>query len=418
MHQETTSHDNEDDVVDLTDIQKESSPVAKKSKSKPTEGRPTNASKGLPCSDSVLRRWMLVTLSHTEKQDVDIEEVVSRLQGAFDIQRGVGAVESHSETLGEHFHVAFECSDGSRKTAVKIVRALFPEFEGRGVNLKFHRCFATMLKYVTKEDQAMERCCVFGDYNREEALLEIKAKRGKKLNAVYEMRRHVEAGESMATLAYNDDVAPFLMTSAGSVFKFRDMIERAQKKETTLEIIARLAEDGVEETGLAFLSAEQLSALEEFVRQLNGRRHRDPQLYCVGDSGTGKSYLFQLLAGHTRAFIPCLENGDRAFADYRDESHDWIFINDFHDNVKFQLLSNLCEGGPYTLNSYGMQVKKLKNCPVVFTANDKPVYRNVGVTRQKAINSRMKFVEFTTPMMESREEISVEDLCAVMKKWI
>lgn len=377
-------------------------------------GRPSAKASGKRVSSGNLRRWLLVTLSHTETRSVELSVACERLQKTFEISRGVAVKEKHKD-LGEHFHIAIECSDASRYTATNEVRKLFPEFEGRGCNVSFHKAWVTMLQYVTKENGALQSAHIFGDYTIDDAERELQAKRGKTMNAVVAVRKHVESGGTCASLAYNDDVAPFMLRSCSSVVAFAGLVGDSQKKENTWETITRLAALGDAAAGLEFIGPEQVEALTVFVKQLHGRRHREPQLYCVGDSGTGKSYLFQLLSMETRCFIPCVENGDRAFAGYSDELHDWIFINDFHDNVKFQLLSNLCEGAPYMLNGYGGQRKKMRNVPIVFTANNKPVYRGLSEQRQKAIQSRMKFVEFRSDYMTSEKEVKVADLCCVLK---
>lgn len=382
---------------------------------KSKRGRKANASKGAAVCDGNLRRWLFVTLSHTEEKEVELSECCERLGAKFDVSRGIGVREQHNATLGEHYHIAFECSDASRNTAAKIVRSLFPEFEGRGVDLKFHKAFSTMLVYATKEQGALENAYYFGGYSRECAEDDISAKRGKTMSAVYAVRKHMEEGLKAEELVYNDDVASFMLRSASSVMTFARMVEQTQHKETTLETILRLSANGNLQKGLEFIKEEQLCALKELMQQLNGRKHRQPQLYCVGGAGTGKTYLFQLLASVTRCFQPCLENGERAFAGYSDELYDWIFVNDFHDNIKFQLLSNLCEGTRYKLNSYGCQVEKKKNIPIVFTANEKPFYKNLGVQRQKALHTRMKFLEFQVDHLEEPKEIEIVDLCAVLQ---
>lgn len=361
---------------------------------------------------SHIRRWILLTLSHVEQLQITIAECVSRIQRTFSTSKIVACTEAHSEG-GHHYHFAIENSDASRFTAADILRKKFVEFEGRGIDIKFHKCWATMLQYVTKEDPSW-RDNIFGDYTAEDAERELSAKRSKTANAVTAIRQHIESGGTIASLAYNDTVAPFMLRSAGSVQKFAELVSLAKKHEPTLDFIQRMSRDIDEVSTLALLdliTTPQRESLKVFVRQLQGRQPRQPQLYCVGPPNCGKTYLFQILAQHTSCFIPCLENSDRAFAGYDDRLHDWIFINDFHDNVRFQLLSNLMEGAPMKLNGYGTQSLKTKNCPVVFTANELPAYKNLDQSRSQALLSRIQRVPFGGPTPSGT--LDIVQICAI-----
>ena len=364
-------------------------------------------------SKSTLRKWQLVTLSHTETRGVGLEECVQRIEALFTCEKVVGVEEGHSGG-GKHYHIAIECSDASKHTATKKIRGAFPEFEGMQCNVRAHKAFTTMLVYITKEanNADLSKAVFGGEYTRDEALAELRAKRGKKVNAVCAVRKHIKAGGTIAGLTENDEIAPFMITSCSSVIRFAECVSEAAGVTSTLEKIKSLAEGGSVELAEQRLMQTQIDALEVFVSQLQGRKPRDPQLYLVGPTGTGKTYVFQLLAEHTSCFIPCLENNDRAFAGYSDEKYDWMLLNDFHDNVKFQTLSNLCEGISMTLNGYGMQKTKRKNIPLVFTANSLPRYKNLDENRREALLDRLEVVECNEKMPRTAEGLDVKDLCA------
>jgi hypothetical protein len=367
----------------------------------------------VPC-DSNLRRWILVTLSHTEQKDVSLEEAVLRVERSFDCKWIVGAKERH-EDGGDHYHIAIENRNASKKTATVRLRNAFSEFEGRGVNVRFHRSWGTMLQYTTKDCSDFNELKLFGITVGlvEQQLL---AKRDKKNMAVAAVWAHVNDDRPVCELAWNGDVAPFMLTACSSVKSFARACIEGKKSRSSVEIIKERACDGDADKCAGKLSDQQKEALQEWVSQMQGRRPRQPQLYCVGKTGTGKTYLFQMLAEVTSCFVPCLENNDRAFAGYDDTLHDWILLNDFHDNVKFQTLSNLTEGCRMVLNGYGEQKEKKKNVPVVFTANRLPEYKNLDGERTEALRSRLKTVEFTTQYAWDAEPVVVEDLCAYLAK--
>lgn len=360
------------------------------------------------------RRWVLLTLDHVElRNDLPMDTCVYRIMDNVDVTRLVGCKEFHKPEHGYHYHFAIENASLRYNTATKKLRKLFPEFDGRAINVKFHKCWPTMLQYVTKEDRDW-RNKIWGSYTAEEADLELKAKKGKTANCITAIRKHIDSGGHIASLVNNDDVAPFMLRNANSVLRFAQLHQEAAHSETTLEAIQREAETGSAATADRLLTDPQKEALLEFHRQLHGRVLRQPQLYCVGPPNTGKTYPFMLMAqSFSSCFIPCLENNERAFANYHDSIHDWIFFNDFHDNVKFQTLSNLCEGALMQLNGYGTQHLKRRNVPCVFTANDTPKYKNLTDHRRDALHSRLHFVEFSDPIMDA-PPLSLQDLC----KWI
>lgn len=366
-------------------------------------------------SDSTVREWMLITLDHVEMRDVSIEQCYERLTSIFTIVKMVGAIEDHKDdkgiSTGKHYHLAVHATDASKHTATKKIRAIFPEWEGRTQNVAFHRCWTTMLVYIAKDGPSWKDH-VYGDYDEESGENDIKARKDKTSTAVNAIRKHIDSGGSAHTLARNDDVARFMLTGAASVLKFAECIERSKPTDTTMEAINKLGTDVDLVEARAKFSPEQLTALKEFAKQLQGRTHRQQQIYCVGPPAVGKTFIWELLSRHTRCFIPCLENNDRAFASFDDETHDWIFINDFHDNVRFQLLNNLLEGSTMQLNGYGCQRRKTRNVPVVITANQRPLYKNLDDTRRQALHSRLAFHEFSTtpPSMETE----IQDICAMI----
>ena len=363
------------------------------------------------------RKFILVTLSHVARQWPRgcLQFALQRLCRVFDVARGVGVQERHAD--GEaHYHVALEPRNASSYTATKKIRAAFPEFTGEGagrsLNVSFHKAFITMLQYVAKDQPGLEEAVFCGSLDKEGAVELLSAKRGKKSMAVNAVRQHVVQGKGLEDLVWDDDVASFMMTSYSSVMNYAASCKASLDNKPSLDRIREAAEGGDAAAASSKLNDDQKGVVKEFMMQLGGRRLRQPQLYVVGPTGSGKTYVFQLFQQCTNCFVPCLENGERAFAGYDDRQHDWIFMNDFHDNVKFQLLSNLCEGAQLTLNGYQGQKIKKKNCPVVFTANTTPTYKNLEKARVDALMDRLMVKHFTGRFAWNAEEINLADFCA------
>lgn len=365
---------------------------------------------------SNLRKHLLLTLSHVERQapNLNLSEVFAQMAAVCKVIRAVGCKELHEEG-GFHYHMAIENSNANKHSITKRIRNAFKEFDGRQVDVKFHKSWVKMLQYVTKEDEDFQVFSANDDYTRSMVLEELECKQSKTLNAVYAIRKHIDNGGSIHSMVRDDLVAPFMLRSASSVTQFATYVQQSKQRETFMQAVDRMGSTGSIHTAERFLNASQKESLREFMAQMSGRKLRQPQLYCVGESCTGKTYPFMLLAQHLPGcFIPCLENNDRAFAQYDDDIHEWILINDFHDNVKFQLLSNLCEGSLMTLNGYNGQKQKKKNCPIVFTANQLPSYKNLDCRRVEALKKRLYPITFMESVEEEQEDLSVEDLCALL----
>jgi hypothetical protein len=108
---------------------------------------------------STLRLYISITLSHAEKGVVTQDEVVNRLRRAFKCKCIVVSKEKHSAG-GFHFHVAVK---NAKHNAAKIIRSIFPEFDG--VQCEVSKGWGCA--YLTKEDKSP---LVWGEYTREQIL--------------------------------------------------------------------------------------------------------------------------------------------------------------------------------------------------------------------------------------------------------
>ena len=108
---------------------------------------------------STLRLYISITLSHAEKGVVTQDEVVNRLRRALKCKCIVVSKEKHSAG-GFHFHVAVK---NAKHNAAKIIRSIFPEFDG--VQCEVSKGWGCA--YLTKEDKSP---LVWGEYTREQIL--------------------------------------------------------------------------------------------------------------------------------------------------------------------------------------------------------------------------------------------------------
>jgi len=78
--------------------------------------------------------------------------VVSKCRSLFNCESVIVAKELHKEK-GYHYHVGILNDTASRHTAAKFLRESFPEFDGRQLNVSFHKSWNTICEYVFKQDQ-------------------------------------------------------------------------------------------------------------------------------------------------------------------------------------------------------------------------------------------------------------------------
>lgn len=82
--------------------------------------------------------YILLRLSHAEgRPTANPEWVRDRLRELFDCRAILVAKESNSES-GYNLHAGILNRDASKNTALKRIRRVFPEWEGRTLDVQFH----------------------------------------------------------------------------------------------------------------------------------------------------------------------------------------------------------------------------------------------------------------------------------------
>ena len=105
-------------------------------------------------SDNV-RRFLLLTLNHVEsgeRSHYTCHFVVSKCRSLFNCESIIVAKELHKDK-GYHYHVGILNDTASRYKAATILRESFFEFDGRQLNVSFHKSWNTICEYIFKQDQ-------------------------------------------------------------------------------------------------------------------------------------------------------------------------------------------------------------------------------------------------------------------------
>jgi len=104
---------------------------------------------------SHIRKFILLTLSHAEsggRSHYTPHFVTSKCRSLFNCESVIVSKELH-QNKGYHYHVGVLNDTASYNTAAKLLRGSFPEFEGRQLNVSFHKSWNTICEYVFKQDQ-------------------------------------------------------------------------------------------------------------------------------------------------------------------------------------------------------------------------------------------------------------------------
>lgn len=107
-----------------------------------------------------LKKYILLTLNHVEMGDHFHYTpcfVVNKCRFLFNCETIIVPKELH-KNKGYHYHVGILNDTASRYTSAKILRDWFPEFDGRQLNVLFHKSWNTICEYIFKQDQD-PYCC-------------------------------------------------------------------------------------------------------------------------------------------------------------------------------------------------------------------------------------------------------------------
>ena len=101
-----------------------------------------------------LRKYILLTLTHAEsgeRSHYTPHFVVSKCRSLFNCESVVVAKELHKAS-GYHYHIGILNDTATRYTAARLLRESFREFEGRQLNVSFHKSWNTICEYIFKQD--------------------------------------------------------------------------------------------------------------------------------------------------------------------------------------------------------------------------------------------------------------------------
>lgn len=381
-------------------------------------------------SNCTVRKFIAITLSHAERREVSLQDVISRIKGIFKCTAIVVANEEH-QGEGFHYHVAVKNEDASKYTAIKKIREAFSEFEGKQCNVKFNKGIQMVLGYITKKDK---KPTVWGEYSLEQVLQMGENARRHKRNErvepavimeglqncpewyqVYDSPmlrdRLLKAYANMRKIHEDYQVIINIKRTVGE-----KVIEYLQKKEWPEEY-------SPEEIREKYILIDWLACQLCFERPIKTR-----QLFIYGEPSTQKTLIIHYLAKALRIyFASAIKNDFSGADDYYDV---WVF-DEFHepDEQNVYGITSATEAGTAYANTllkvldgqecrldakYGKIFNKRANVPIIMIANMLPE----RVKRRGPFQERFLRLRFSNNIEELEEERVIATLWGCIRRRI
>lgn len=340
-----------------------------------------------------LRKFILLTLTHAESGErchYTPHFVVSKCRSLFNCECVVVAKELHKNS-GYHYHIGILNDTATRYTAAKLLRDSFREFEGRQLNVSFHKSWNTICEYILKQD--FEPYC-WGT-TKEECRERInRRKTGKKGLDFMTRLRNCETWKDVV----NDDLLANRVSKSYSSVKqlFLDtkhianelsLTERLKEYLSVVEKDKEIKSYTVQDLG------SKSRAVAWLVENLDRRRAlREPQLLILGEPKSGKTTFLDMLRDLCIVYDVSSRRDD--FSGMTNDEDLWIIDEFTVDMMSNRLLNQVLDGQKVRLDAkYGHTIIKTKNVPVILATHKFPRYNKDY--DQKAFDTRVSKTKFT-----------------------
>ena len=363
---------------------------------------------------SHIRKYILLTLTHAECGDrahYTPHFVVSKCRSLFNCVSVVVAKELH-QSEGYHYHVGILNDTASYHTATKILRKSFPEFDGRMLNVSFHKSWNTICEYIFKQDTdpfcwgtSKEQC-----FERSH-----RRKKGKKS---LDFISRLSACKSWREVITDSFLGPRVARSYSSVkqlycdlkgFQVQESIESRLEEYLSLQ-----SSDSKQILPYSFQDLEDRGpAMSWLGENLDmDRPIRTPQLLLVGGPGAGKTTFISLLATFCKVYKVPMRKDD--FTKASTEVDFWFIDELTPKRMSSEILNLVLDGSSVDLDAkYGHLFEKRKNIPVIMACNQSPRYETELQT--EAFDTRVTKCEFSKQEFKYSSERLAKTLLNIIK---
>ena len=341
-----------------------------------------------------IRKYILLTLSHAErgKRSHYLPHLLSdKCRSLFNCQAVIVAMELHKKG-GYYYHVGILNDTASRYTATKQLRESFPEFEGRQLNVSFHKSWNTICEHIFKQDRDPY---VWGT-SKEECRERLHRKKTGQKGLDYITR--LQDCKTWYEVINDDYLAKRVIHSYSSVKQAFYDLKRSEKQEPLLSRLEQYL-SLQEKSGECVIgySAEELKdrmgAMTWLADNLDVQRPiRKPQLLLVGSPGSGKTTWVENLSSFCRVYRAPMRKDD--FSKASTEVDFWFIDQLTKDRMSPRVLNKVLDGSRVKLDAkYQRPFDKQKNVPVIMACNKPPEYEEK--IRREAFRTRVTEVTFS-----------------------
>lgn len=315
----------------------------------------------LPLSRGSLRQYILLTLSHVEcteeRLKLSADAIIARLTKAFVCKSIVISKESHT-SLGHHLHVGVWNESASKHTVVSKLRELLPEFEGRQLDVSFHKGWNSVCRYLLKEDKAPT---VWGEESLDVVKERAGSSEGKRRGP--DLVKLLRAKASWEEVLTDDNLVKKCLSSYSSVRNtFEDL--QAVRGGGATHFWTRLEAYVHKSQGRPYSFSElkeRYYPLWWLVFNLCRPRHlRQKQMVILGCPGTKKTNLVQILGEIFDVYFVSRRTKD--FTGANKDYDLWVIDECSGYELDVDTLNMLLDGQRVSLDTkYGRVSEKTKN---------------------------------------------------------
>lgn len=282
-------------------------------------------------SKNTLRKFVFITLTHAELREREVSkiELFKRVKSMMECQAIVMATETHKEG-GYHYHIVAKTKRASKNNALREIRDMLPEFEGRQCNIKFPKGWGNILAYITKEDKDP---LVWGEFSKEQ-ILEIARSATHKRKCTIDstaIMNELEECKKWWDVYDNPIIRERLLHNYTNMKKIYEDFEYLKELKTTLGgriMDFLLKHDWPFEYSPEYLK-EKYVLLDWIACQLVFRRPiKTKQLFIYGEPSVQKTLIFNMLSQVLRIYFASSRKGDFAGAD---NLYDLWLFDEFHE---------------------------------------------------------------------------------------
>jgi hypothetical protein len=246
-----------------------------------------------------IRRFIHITLIHVDRFDrshVTFDVILERIQSVMTVDALIIGTEYHSED-GKHYHIGVLNHTLAKRNYVRRIRNVFPEFDGRAIDVKAHKAWSTVVSYASKED---EDPFLFGDITMDQVNMHRKHRKARD-SGLGVSKNLLLAQEAMWNASDHHELArnPYLfgrmLQNYNSVVRLYDTVQTLKRREQKLIGPDRLKELSLFAGDSKAYNAEEIGQarmdiLEWFSKNLfKHRAFKQAQLLILGESNTLKT---------------------------------------------------------------------------------------------------------------------------------